>query len=44
MLKSHQYVDISFDGVWMGLARTLTADSLDSVFNFVEENCNSVYR
>ena len=44
MLKSHRYVDITFDGVWMGLAHTLTADSFDSVFNFVDENYSGVYR
>lgn len=44
MLKSHHYVDITFDGVWMELAHTLSADSFDSVFNFVGENYSRVYR
>lgn len=44
MLKSPQHVDITFDGVWRGLAHSLSADSFSTVFNCVEENYNRVCR
>lgn len=35
MLKSHHYVDITFDGVFRGLAHSFAVDSFSSVYNCV---------